>query len=68
MDRLDSISWLDEAQRSSRHWKERFYRLRAMFRLPDEILNSPDPVAAILESHRHGAKAEQIINGERSRE
>jgi hypothetical protein len=39
-----------------------------MFRLPDKILISPEPVAAILESHRRGAKAEQIITGERSRE
>jgi len=96
IDRLDLIGWLDEAQRSSRQWRERFDRLLDdfekwhqhvgrermpesspaktgreellcnIFRLPDEILNSPDPVAAILESHRRDAKDEKTGNRERS--
>jgi len=87
--RLDLIGWLDEAQRSSQQWSQRFYRLlsdfgkwhqhvqdtrkteesssedlcvsglRNFFRLPDEILNAPDPIAAILESHRSMIKNEE---------
>ena len=76
VDRLDLIGWLDEAQRESRRWKQRYHRLfsdveewhersqepeestdskkaRLLFhRLPDEILQAPDPLAAILASHR----------------
>jgi len=89
IDRLDLIGWLDEAQRSSQQWSQRFYRLlsdfekwhqhvpdtrkteesssedlrvsglRNFFRLPDEILNAPDPIAAILESHRSMIKNEE---------
>jgi hypothetical protein len=78
VDRLDLITWLDEAQRTARHWQTRHRRLladltawhkhekrverstdekespweRLYFHLPEEILKSPDPLAAILESHQ----------------
>ena len=78
VDRLDLITWLDQAQRGQRRWMGRYRSLFAdvrawqaqqakaesddasedtpltrlwMHRLPEEILEAPDPLAAILEMH-----------------
>jgi len=82
VDRLDLITWLDEAQRETNRLQQRFWKLfnemtcwhehctnppasdadnpdakrqrafRRFFSLPDEILNAPDPLAAILEANK----------------
>ncbi len=75
VDRLDLITWLDQAQRRARTWKERYAELYSdvtkwhrhlnepektdtqfesiLWGLSEEILAAPDPLAAILEEHRH---------------
>lgn len=74
VDRLDLITWLDQAQRRAKQWKDRHTALYSditqwhrrltepeskgrkfgnlTLGLPEEILNSPDPLGAILKQHR----------------
>ncbi len=100
VDRPDLITWLDQAQRGEREWRQRFRRFyrdvklwhehverenaklaagsaatevdseseaaaRVPFRfflLPDEILNSPDPLAEILSQHEeHSPEADGMF-------
>ena len=81
VDRLDLITWLDEAQRKTLSWQRRYHGLfrdvaewqerqhesqeegnekdslrRIWRRLPDEVLQSSDPLAAILALHREKEK------------